>query len=110
MKDTEKRSLLKSLPTDALLQILRSIQEVHIVSLQYLLHAGSSHQGRDRSSCTDDTIHRLVIRIFASLLTELDVFPISQNERATAVIICKECNSNNIHIAIIARLVYCFKV
>jgi hypothetical protein len=92
MKDTEQRSLLKSLSTDALLHILRSTQEAHIVSVQYLLHAGSSHQGRDGS--TDDTIHRLVIRIFASFFTELDVFPITQNERATTVIICEEYNNN----------------
>jgi hypothetical protein len=39
MKDTEQRSLLKSLSTDALLHILRSIQQAHIVSVQYLLHA-----------------------------------------------------------------------
>jgi hypothetical protein len=108
MKDTEQRSLLKSLSNDALLHILRSIQEAHIVSVQYLLHAGSSHQGRD--STTDDTIHRLVIRIFASLLSELDIFPVTQNEGAAAVIICNEYNSNNIHITTSAHLVNCFKV
>jgi hypothetical protein len=76
MEGTEQHSLLKRLSTDALVHIQHSIQEAHVITVQYLLYTGSSHQRRDSS--TDGTIHRPVICIFASLLSELDIFPIPQ--------------------------------
>jgi hypothetical protein len=76
MEGTEQHSFLKRLSTDARVHIQHSIQEAHVVTVQYLLYIGSSHHCRDSS--TDDTIHRPVIRIFASLLSELDIFPVTQ--------------------------------
>jgi hypothetical protein len=104
MKDTEQRSLLKSLSTDDLLHILRSIQEAHVVSVQYLLYIGSSHQGRDSS--TDETIHRLVIRIFASLIAALDIFSIAHPNEQLRSSVAKNVTATTS----IARFVYCFKV
>jgi hypothetical protein len=75
MEGTVQHSLLKRLSTDALIHIQHSIQEAHVVTVQYLLYIGSSHQRRDSS--TDDAIHRPVIRIFASIVSELDIFPVT---------------------------------
>jgi hypothetical protein len=95
MELTEQHSFFRCLSTDALEYIFNTRYRKHIL-FRYRVYSESDPPiNVEIVVRTDDTIHRPVICIFASLLSELDIVPVTQlNEQRCSSTSSSSCAKN----------------